>query len=274
MITFIIPTCIQKEIHLNMLIKCIESIRCFHKESFIYLINDSDENYNKEFLTNILHFNNIEIIDTKIKGSADQQVFKLILEIDDNSTHYIIIQDSMFLNKKLNNIEEIKDIEFIWHFTNHRIDWDKIIEPETEFNIKNNIITHTDLIRYYLTKNYFHDESFLKYSLDALDNKNIWCGCFGNCSIVTKQFIQYLNIKSNFAEKFMYNNTNRERRMNESIFSLLCHYYLPKNYEKSFDGLYFDGINSNEFNGKPTYFYDLKYCCKNNYISKISFDRQ
>ena len=58
MITFIIPTCIQKEIHLNMLIKCIESIRCFHKESFIYLINDSDENYNKEFLTNILHFNN------------------------------------------------------------------------------------------------------------------------------------------------------------------------------------------------------------------------
>ena len=272
MLTFIIPTCIQKQIHLDVLIKCIESIRCFHNESFIYLINDSDENYNTPLINILKNFDSIQIVDSKVKGSADQQSFKLILE-NNNSSHYVIIQDSMYLNEQLTNIEKIKDVQFLWHFTNHRYHWDQINEPDTCFNIEHNIITHTDLIKYHLIHNYFEDESFLKYALNALHDKSIWCGCFGNCCIITKEFIQYLNTKSNFAEKFIYNNTNRERRMNESIFSLLCHYYLPKNYEESFDGLYFDGITTNEYNEKFTDFYNLKYCCKNKYISKISFQR-
>jgi hypothetical protein len=256
-----------------MLIKCIQSVRLFHKDSFIYLINDSNENYISKIINQVNKFNNIKIVETKVKGSADQQVFKLILEIENTSSHFIIIQDSMFLNAQLDNIDKIKDIKFLWHFTNHRIDWDKIHEPQTEFNIKNNINTHTDLIKYNLINNYFEDDFFLKYALYALDNKNIWCGCFGNCCIITKEYIKFLNEKSNFCEKFTYNNTNRERRMNESIFALLCHYYLPKNYEDSYDGIYYDGINSNPFNSKPTGFYDLTYCCKNKYVSKISFDR-
>lgn len=264
MFVFIIPTCIRNELHENQLKRCIESIRNYH-DNTIYLINDS-ENID-DIVTN---YTNVHIIQSKIKGSADQQVFKFILE-NNMASHYVIIQDSMFLNKKLENIDQVTNVKFLWHFTNHRFHWDKIIENQTEFNIINNINTHTDLIRYHLIKNY--NEPFLSFALDWLINKNNWVGCFGNCCIITKKCVTYLNSQTNFANKFIFNNTNRERRMNESIFSLLCYYYFPDNYEDSYDGLYYDGITSNYYCGKDTGFDGLKYCCKNNYISKISFER-
>ena len=61
--------------------------------------------------------------------------------------------------------------------------------------------------------------------------------------------------------------------MNESIFSLICHYYVPQNYSDSYDGLYYDGFEVNKYRGLPTGFDYLYYCCKNKYISKISFER-
>jgi hypothetical protein len=53
----------------------------------------------------------------------------------------------------------------------------------------------------------------------------------------------------------------------------MCHYYFPQNYENAYDGLYYDGINVNEYSNKQTGFDDLKYCCRKEYISKISFER-
>lgn len=245
----------------------------FHPSSYIYIINDSDDFYILEIQNLIKNNSNIFFVESKVKGSADQQVFKLIMEIHDKSSHYIIIQDSMFLNRKFDNIESIESIKFLWHFTNHRIDWDKILEPQTDFNIKNKIITHTDLIRYNLIKNYNEDVNFLKYALECLKNKNIWVGCFGNCCIITKKCLEKLNENTNFVEKFISNNTNRERRMNESIFSIICYYYLPQEYDNSYDGLYYNGIYVNNYLGMETGFDGLKYCCRNKYISKISFDR-
>lgn len=273
MISFIISTCIRNELHLNQLKRCISSIIFFHKDSNIYLIDDSDEEYNLIVKNTIINVNNITIIDSIKKGSADQQVFKVILNSNDQSTHYIIMQDSMFLNRMFNNIDSIDTIKFLWHFTNHIIDWDKIIEPQNDFNVANNIKTHTDLIKYNLINNYCEDAKFLQYSLDCLQNKNKWVGCFGNCCIVTKKAIEILNKNTKFVDKFIYNNTNRERRMNESIFSIICHYYLPQEYKNSYDGLYYDGINVNKYSNVKTGFDELKYCCKNTYISKISFDR-
>ncbi len=273
MISFIISTCIRNELHLNQLKRCILSVNTFHKESKIFLIDDSDERYNLIIKNAMLNINNVIIIDSIKKGSADQQCFKLILDNNDNSSHYIIIQDSMFLNRMIDNVDVIESIKFLWHFTNHRIDWDKIHEPQTDFNIKNSIKTHTDLIRYHLINNYYEDADFLKYALEYLQNKNKWVGCFGNCCIITKTCVEILNKNTNFIEKFINNNTNRERRMNESIFSLLCYYYLPQEYENSYDGLYYDGVNVNKYSNIETGFDGLKYCCKNKYISKISFDR-
>ena len=279
MVSFIISTCIRNDIHLNQLIRCIKSIKMFHIDSNIYLINDSDENYNSRInnlinnTDNTHNIGNIYVINSIKKGSADQQVFKLILDINDKSSHYVIIQDSMFLNTMLDDVDKIETVKFLWYFTNHINDWDKIIEPAIEFNITNNIKTHTDLIKYHLIKNYKDDELFLNYALNCLKNKHTWVGCFGNCCIVTKKSVEYLNNVSGFSGKFINNNTNRERRMNESIFALLCHYYLPQDYKLAYDGLYYDGINVNIYSNKPTGFDNLKYCCKKKYISKISFDR-
>ena len=273
MVLFIVSTCIKNNIHLKQLNRCIQSIIIYHPSKFIYIINDSDESYLLEIINLIKNIKNVLLVESKIKGSADQQVFNLITKINDEFSHYIIMQDSMFLNQSLDNIDKIEDVNFLWHFTNHRIDWDKIHEPYSDFNKNNKIITHTDLIRYHLINNYFEDTNFLKYALQSLINKNTWVGCFGNCCIITKKCVKFLNEKTNFSEKFINNNTNRERRVNESIFSLICHYYFPQNYQLSYDGLYYDGISVNIYANTETGFDNLKYCCKNKYISKISFDR-
>jgi hypothetical protein len=248
MFSFIIPICIQQNLHLNQLKRCIESVIKYHIDSNIYLINDSDDSFNL-LIQNYIKYINI------------------------NNTVYIIIQDSMFLNRALDNIEKVESINFLWYFTNHRMDWDKILEPESDFNKINNIKTHTDLIRHHLINNYIEDINFLNYYIESLKNKNNWVGCFGNCCIITKKCLDFLNKNTNFVKKFINNTTNRERRMNESIFSLMCHYYFPQNYENAYDGLYYDGINVNEYSNKPTGFDNLKYCCRKKYISKISFCR-
>ena len=37
------------------------------------------------------------------------------------------------------NIDKVNDVNFLWCFTNHRIDWDKIYEPNSDFNKSNKI---------------------------------------------------------------------------------------------------------------------------------------
>lgn len=296
---FIIPICIKENLHLNQLLRCIKSIRKYYPETYIILINDSNDNYNiYKILNDIdnidkinidklntdklnadnlnadkINMNKIKIIKSIKKGSADQQIFKHF-----NDTNLfdkaIFIQDSMILNKKLENIDDIKDIKFIWHFTNHRIHWDLINEPENYFNKENNIITHTDLIKYYILNDFKDNENFLNFAIENLKNKNKWCGSLGSCCIITKKALKNLNDNVNFIDKFINYNTNRLRRVNESIFPLICHYVYPDiNFENSYDSIYYDGINVNKYNGINTGFDNLKWCAVNNYFSKISFDR-
>ena len=216
---------------------------------------------------------NIFIEKTLKKGSADQQVFKVFLEKDTHEKA-IFIQDSMILNRPLDNIENIKDIKYLWHFTNHKLHWDIIYEAKTEFNIMNNIITHTDLIKYHLLSNYNDNKDFLNFALDSLNNYDKWCGCFGGCCILNRKTLIYLNNKTNFINKFVEATDNRKRRANESIFSIICKYCLPEiDFFDSYDGLYYDGNITNVHQGNSTGFNNLVWCCVNNYISKISFDR-
>ena len=268
---FIIPVCCKNDIHCKQLLRCIESIKKYHPYNKIILINDSDEKYN---LNNLFHNNeNIIIIQSCQKGSADQQMFKILAE----TTLFekaIFIQDSMILNKKLENIDKIDNITFLWHFTNHIIHWDIIEEPKTQFNIENKINTHTDLIKHKIIKDYNKNKDFLKFSLNNLSNKHNWCGCFGNLCIITKKELLYINNIVPFINMFTTYTSNRERRVNESIFSLICHFcYSNKKFNNSYDGLYYDGYTASNYSNIPCEFDNLKWCCKNEYISKISFDR-
>lgn len=268
---FIIACCIRTDIQKKQLIRCIDSIRSFHVLNPIILINDSLPSFDLSFLKK--DYFPIEIVESSPKGSADQQFFKILLD----TTRFdkaIFLQDSMILNKKLENIESIQDITFLWHFTNHRLHWDIIQEESTPFNNEKNIHSHTDLIKYYLKRDYSDNGTFLEFALDRLNNKGKWVGCFGNLCIITKEQIYTLEKSVRFVDKFCNYTNNRERRVNETIFSILCHYCNENwDFSKSYDGLYTDGINTNIYAFTSTGFDDLLFCCKNNFFSKISFNR-
>lgn len=271
MFTFIIPICVKNIIHLRQLSRCINSIRTYHPKNKIILINDSDDLFD---ISDIFkNDENLYVEKTLNRGSADQQVFKFFLEKDTNDTGFIM-QDSMILNKRLENVENVENIKFLWHFTNHIRHWDIINEPITDYNVNNSINTHTDFIKHCLVKNYGDNLSFLNYALNALDNKETWCGCFGNCCIINRQTLLLMDSKIKFIDKFINYTTNRERRVNESIFALFCHFlFTDINFNDSYDGLYYDGIHENKESGTPTGFDNLVWCRKKEYISKISFDR-
>jgi hypothetical protein len=270
---FIVPSCCKTTIHLNQLHRCICSIRKYHYDNHIIIINDSYKNYNLEI--ELEKYNNIQIIKSVNQGSGDQQTFKVLSETNlfDKA---IIMQDSMILNKKLENIDDITSVKFLWHFTNHRVHWNIIKEPKTQFNIDNNIITHADLIAYHIINKYKNNSQFQIFALDCLKHMDKWCGSLGSCCIIDKKTLLKLNNEVNFIDTFITATSNRDRRVNESMLGLICHYVFPNtDFENSYDGLYYDGsdtFNSN-LSGSATGFDDLKWCRVKNYISKISFDR-
>lgn len=272
---FIIPTCIRNNIHFNQLKRCINSIRNFYENIKIILIDDSNIEYTKQIEYYFKYDNNIVIKESLIKGSADQQVFKVLLETE-LFEKAVFIQDSMILNQKLEGINDI-DIKFIWHFTNHRIHWDVIKEPDTEYNIKNNIISHSDLILHNVLRDYKDNKIFQNYVIHKLKNKNEWCGCFGSLCIIDKKSLIFLNDNINFVDKFINSTSNRDRRANESIFALNCHLSFPENnFEKSFDDLYYDGYTyggDSKMVNKNTGFDNLKWCSVHKFFSKVSFNR-
>ena len=273
MISFIVSVYIQTDTQLKVLINCINSILTFHNDSNIYLLNNSNTNYTLIIEDLIKNNSNIYLCKPKIDGSCENQRFNLINSINDNASHYILIHDSMIINEKFEDLDEIKDVKFLMHFTNHRLHWNIITYEQDEFNIKNKIITHTDLIRFYINKDFNNDKDFNNYANNALDNMNLWVGCYGTNCIITKKCFEFLNEKCNFSEIFINYNLQKERRSMESIFSLICHYYIPQDYEKSYDGLYFDGINVNPYAFKPTGIDDSVYGIRTKHISKITFNR-
>jgi hypothetical protein len=268
MISFVIPTCIRSDIHLRQFERCLAGIKTYHPASPIHVINDSDE---KISLTQT----GITIHKSLMRGAAEQQTFKLIsmLQNENASNRYVILHDSMILNKPLQNIETIEDIKFLWHFTNHRIHWDTILEPITEYTLIHNITSHTNFIKHCLYRDYT-DHGFIQYAVNALSHKDTWCGCFGLCCIVTQEFIKKLDSFCRFTDIFLTYIDRRSRMVNESIFALLCNYYFPHNcYELSYDGLYYDGIRSPTGNGTPVGVDGLTYIRVGNFVSKISFGR-
>ena len=277
-ISFIVATYITNDIQLRQFKRCIDSIVKYSKYNNIYIINNSIDLYDNEKLYNLLEkYENIIIKTCSSKllgGTCFTDIYKLILEVEDNCDYFFIMQDSMFLNKQIKDLSYVKDVQFLWHFTNHRLHWDNIILPSSDFNNQNNIKCLTDLIEYYLKTYYIKDKDFLSYALNALKNKDTWCGCFGICSIITKNAIYQIDKKSSIIN--IYNNIHNTEIsiVNESIFALLCHYYYPQDYEKSFDGLYYDGITVNKNSNKSFDNEDnLLLLAANEYLSKVSFQR-
>jgi hypothetical protein len=323
-IGFIIPICIQSEIHLNQLNRCINSIARYHPNINIILLNDTPPNTNANANTNtntnntittedinimLESFKNvldITIVNSLKAGSGELQTFKVFLEYA-NFDKAIIIQDSMTLLEPLpaNKLDSIEDVQFLWHFTNHILQWDSILESPSEYNSKNYITTHTDLLIDCIISDFRDNIYFQKFAINRLrqlsnnnDNGNRngngkhnttaigpvnWVGCFGCCCVITKSAIRKMQKIVPFVDILVKYSNRRYRCATESLFALICHYVFPDNdYSNSFDGLYYDGISVNPYNGSKIGLEDnlddnlddnLEWCARNKYIGKISFNR-
>ena len=273
--TFIITTCIKNQIHFCQLVRCIKSIRQFHPVNKIYIINDSDEEIDLSSI-DIYDNQNILVIPSYKKGCGELQIFKFILDCNDIDKHdnIIYLHDSVILKKAFINIESIEKVQFLWHFTNHRVHWDTIIEERNEYNIKNNIITHTDLISNYLKTYFYSNVDFLHFALDMLIHKDRWVGCMGLKCIINKNSLIEMNNIIPFSTIFLNFSTRRQRIVCESIFSIICHYCNPTiDFSYSYGGLYYDGFNNNIGANKPLGFDNLVLLGENEYFLKISFGR-
>lgn len=270
---FIIPTCIKKKQHLLTLIKCIDSLQKFHSNEKIVIIIDHASTI-KNIESYINYQNIIFENDPNLKSPADMLFFYYFLKNKYFNTA-IIIQDSMFVQSKFNenDIEKIKNIKYMWHFTNHRKQWVKIKEPTSEYNTNNNIITHDDLINHYIDKykNIFCDS--YNYIKKTYNDKNKWSGSLGCCCIINIDFLKKVQNDTRIIDVMLQMKNNRDRRTMESIFPICCQYSCGHEIHSSFDGLYFDGVTTNKYNGINSGFNNIKWCCKTKHIGKISLNR-
>lgn len=273
---FIIPSYCNSDLHGLQLKRCINSIRKHH-DNKIFIIDDYSSFNINLYISN---FNNIEILKSQIKGAGDMVTYYNFTKID-GFENAVIIQDSMTLECRLDNINDNKTIQNIWHFTNHRLHWHKIKEPNTEYNKKNNIKVHDDLVIDCIN-NMIKKNDFKNWIKDIYFQKEKWSGNIGCQSIVNKEFLIKLNDKTDIVNILLNMNNNRLRRVAESVFPLACQFVLGESFiESSYDGIYYDGIN--EQNNKKTLTTksinlgdngSVEQVCKNKYFSKITFNRR
>jgi hypothetical protein len=143
-------------------IHCYDSIRNHYRENSIIIIDD-DSNYN--FITN-KELYNTTIINSEYprRGELLPYYYYLHNKLFDIA---VIIHDSVFINKYIDfSVEKYK---FLWEFEHN---WDQT-EDETRMI---DMFNDSELKIFY-------------------KNKNLWEGCFGGMSIITHDYLTYINSK-------------------------------------------------------------------------------
>lgn len=237
---FIICSYINSSSAYQCLVDCITSIRKFHPDNKIIIIDDHSPWDFKEF---VIDQNTIRII-SQHKGCAEMNPYYYYY-FNNLFDRAIIIHDSFHLLDRIENIENI-DIQFIWHFNIHRYAWNIFKEEQTQYNIENKIITHDDKIIDFVKKSDLND-TFKDWFNKNYFIKNSWTGCFGIMSIISHTFLCLIQKKTNMLSTLKIMKDKRDRMVMESVFALICQFVKNDNYENSYDGLYYDGLYHNSF---------------------------
>lgn len=237
---FIIPSYIASEKHLDILREGIRKIRLYHDYPIV-IINDHSP---IDISALSRDFNNvtIELSLMKARGEMNPYLHYYVNKYFDTA---IIIHDSMHLKKKLENIDKITDFKFIRYFTNHRLHWAFIPEPQTDYNKRFAIKNHDDLVFRLIEKIKDKNKSFYDFCKGIYYKKDEWIGCFGIQSIMSWNFLNELQAKTNVLDLMEFMKDRRDRMAMESIFALACLYVKDSNLEylmDAYDGIYYDGI--------------------------------
>ena len=234
---FLVASHLTCEEHKNCLVECIESILKFYKQyQIVVIFSGETHTYLKEQIFKLY----TEIKYETATGAASSSSL-YFLKKNRYFDIAVTLQDSMTILKEF-DVSAIDTVKYLWHSTNHRIHWSSIKEPETEFNIKNNIKTHDDLILYFV-KNVIKDDYFRQYCLNTYMHKDMWVVCFGPCVIIRTSFLDILDSKTGLIDLMFALQNHRERRAGESLLALACQYAVNKEIHDSYDGLNTDGYS-------------------------------
>ena len=194
-IGFIILRHVNNKLTNNFWNLSYDCIRKHYPENLILII---DDNSNYKYVTKrILYKTTIIKSDYHGRGELLPYYYYLHNKLFDTA---VIIHDSVFINKHLNlNVNKYK---FIWEFEHH---WDQI-EDETKM-IK--LFNDTELLNFY-------------------KNKNLWKVCFGGMSIITHDYLKYVNNKYDISKLLDHVLTRYNRCSFERVIACLLQCNEPK----------------------------------------------
>jgi hypothetical protein len=185
---FIILRHVNNELTNQYWIHCYDCIRKFYPENFIIIIDDNS-NY-KYIKTKQLH--NTVIINSEFHGRGELLPYYYYLKVKLFDTA-VIIHDSVFINKYIDF--SVKNYKFLWDFE-HSCDQ---IEDETKM-IKS--FNNDDLLHFY-------------------ENKHLWTGCFGGMSIITHDYLSFVNSNYEISKLLDYVKTRYNRCSFERVIGCL-----------------------------------------------------
>ena len=170
-IGFIILRHVNNELTNKYWIRCVNSIRQYYPENNILII---DDNSNYEYITEeTLYKTTIINSEYPKRGELLPYYYYLHNKLFDIA---VIIHDSVFINKYIDmNVEKYK---LIWDFPH---EWDQIEDETRMINVFNDL----ELTEFY-------------------KNKNLWTGCFGCMSIITHDYLTYINNKYDISKLINY----------------------------------------------------------------------
>jgi len=176
-------------------IHCYNCIRKYYKKNKILII---DDNSNYKYITNHELYKTI-IINSEYhkRGELLPYYYYLHNKLFDTA---VIIHDSVFINKYI-NFDVVNKYKIIWNFQHN---WDQI-KDETR-----------------MIKAFKNEEL-----LDFYKNKKLWSGCFGGMTIITHNFLRYINNKYNIHRLLDYVVTRYNRCSFERVIGCLLQKEYP-----------------------------------------------
>lgn len=192
---FIILRHVTNELTNNYWILCYDNIRKYYPENLIMII---DDNSKSEFITDKKLYKTT-IINSKYHGRGELLPYYYYLQNKLFDTA-VILHDSAFIYKYI-DFSRIEKYKIIWHFEHN---WDQI-EDETKM-IK--LFNDNELLAFY-------------------ENKNLWKGCFGGMSIITHDYLTFINSKYEISKLLDHVLTRFNRMSFERVIACL----LQKNFK-------------------------------------------
>ena len=170
-IGFIILRHVNNELTNKYWIKCVNSIRQYYPENDILII---DDNSNYQYITEET-FYKTTVINSEYHKRGELLPFYYYLhnKLFDIA---VIIHDSIIVNTYIDM--RVENYKFLWEFE-HMCDQ---IEDETRMI---NIFNDLELKRFY-------------------ENKHLWKGCFGCMTIITHDYLTYINNKYDISKLLDY----------------------------------------------------------------------